>query len=147
MALPLARLCSSMWVGAALLFVLTSVAEQTHPAFAAATRSRLALVRFPWYYGTGATLLGTACLASASGRRRSPAILLLLAGLLMCGDYFWIYWPLAATLADAGDGDSAVFGTLHRWSELVNSVGFLLTGAAAVQLCLSCPPAASSSTA
>src|SRR3712207_5349650 len=90
--LTLARLGSAMWVGAALLFVTTSVTEQLQPTFDPATKDTLALIRFPWYYGTGATLLAAAFLSTLfaglrRGTRTAALLLLVAAGLLMSGDY------------------------------------------------------------
>lgn len=138
--LTAARLCSAIWVGAALLFVFTSVTEQLEPAFDIAVRNRLAMIRFPWFYGTGAVLLiaatcATACLAL---RRRTAlvAFVLLSAALaVMAGDYAFVYRPLRASLNPPGAARGAEFQRLHAWSERLNSLGFLLSAGAAATLC------------
>lgn len=138
--LTLARLCSAMWIGAALLFVLTSITEQTQPAFNAATRDRLALIRFPWYYATGATLLilsaGGAGVVAIRCRMGRVATLCLVAALtVMAGDYLFVYGPLRESLTPPGSDRTATFERLHVWSERVNSAGFLLAATAAMLLC------------
>ncbi len=50
--------------GAAILFVITSVAEQTAPDFDSMIRDRLATIRFPYYYVYGFASLGIACLSA-----------------------------------------------------------------------------------
>jgi hypothetical protein len=140
--LAIARICSAMWIGAALLFVLTSVTEQLEPGFDAATRDRLALIRFPWYYGTGAVLLCSALVtALIAGRKRTltkiATLLLFLAGCVMMADYAFVYRPLRARLSPPGAERTADFRTLHDWSERLNSAGLLLSATAVVLLHLS----------
>lgn len=137
--LALARLCSAMWVGAALLFVATSVTEQMHPALDGDTKAMLALIRFPWYYGTGAVLLSIATIASFAAARRKAVIAaacaLACALLVMAADYLWIYRPLRDLLLPTSGGRGAEFGRLHAWSEWANSAGLLFSVIAAVILC------------
>jgi hypothetical protein len=130
--LILARICSAVWVGAALLFVITSVTEQMEPAFDAVTRDQLALIRFPWYYGTGALLLLVAFFAAlGAGRKRNrvrlAAVALLLAGCVMAADYALVFRPLKARLSPPGAERTAEFRELHAWSERLNGTGFLLS--------------------
>jgi hypothetical protein len=138
-SLAIARICSAMWIGAALLFVLTSIMEQLEPAFDTATRDRLALIRFPWYYATGAVLLfasSIAALIASRGRMltKIAVVLLLLAGSVMIVDYAFVYRPLRSRLSPPGIERFADFHQLHEWSEWLNSVGFLLTAASVVLL-------------
>ena len=75
LCLAVARFCPAAWVGAAFLFVATSVTEQVQPSFAPATKDTLALVRFPWYYGVGFALLSaTAVAVPFAGLPRGPRI-------------------------------------------------------------------------
>ncbi|HEX6985960.1 MAG TPA: hypothetical protein VF170_11320 [Planctomycetaceae bacterium] len=139
-SLTLARLCSAIWVGAALLFVATSVTEQVHPSFDPATKDTLALIRFPWYYGTGATLLAVAFVAAnfsglAAWPRRSAALLLFAAIVLMAADHAFVYRPLREVLTPPGGGRGPAFERLHVWSERLNAAGFLLSATAAAVLC------------
>lgn len=148
--LPLARLCSAMWVGAALLFVATSVTEQVHPSLDGDTKAMLALIRFPWYYGTGAVLLSIATAASLAAAARRKVVIaagcsLAVALLVMATDYLWIYRPLRALLLPQGGGRGAEFERLHAWSEWSNSAGLLFTAIAAVILCGTRGPTASES--
>lgn len=138
--LIVARLCSAMWVGAALLFVLTSVTEQVQESFSTETKDTLALIRFPWYYGTGFCLVGVSFLAtvlSSRGKTSGSVATALLAAVLvlMLVDYFFVYRPIRALLLEHQPVRSSAFESLHRWSEIINSVSFLLNLAAAVVLC------------
>ncbi len=142
--LALARLAASLWVGAALLFVVTSVAEQVYPGFDIKTKNTLALIRFPWYYGAGFSLLAVAILATRfarpASRMKMTATAFLLAALgLMSVDYTFVYRPIRATLAEHGAERDAAFQQLHTWSEGLNSVGFLFAFSAAVMLCAATP--------
>ena len=61
------RFLLAAWVGAAVLFVITSVAEQTSEHFDSLIRDQLATIRFPLYYQFGfACLFGAliACIVS-----------------------------------------------------------------------------------
>jgi hypothetical protein len=58
------RLAISFWVGGAILFVITSVAEQRNPQFDSLIRDQLATIRFPLYYIFGWGCLGTTLVAS-----------------------------------------------------------------------------------
>jgi hypothetical protein len=140
--LIVARLCSAMWVGAGLLFVMTSVTEQMHASFDPATKDTLALIRFPWYYGTGATLIAAALITTRfatlpAGARL--AVTLLLGGVLvvMCCDFWFVYRPMRDLLVPPGSGRGGAFERLHTWSEISNAAGFALSAAAAVMLCAS----------
>jgi hypothetical protein len=137
--LALARICSAVWIGAALLFVITSVTEQIEPAFDAVTRDRLALIRFPWYYGTGALLLLVAFFAAlVAGRQRVlirfAAVALFLAACVMATDYALVFQPLKSRLSPPGAQRTPEFRQLHAWSERLNSAGFLLSMAAVALL-------------
>lgn len=139
--LPPARLCSAMWVGAALLFVATSVTEQLQPSFDADTKDMLALIRFPWYYATGGALLvvsaASAVLAGSAARHRgvlAAGLLLAAAVVVMQADYFWVYRPLRELLA-SGSEHGPDFERLHSWSERLNVIGLLLSAVGAAILC------------
>ena len=134
-----------MWVGAALLFVATSVTEQVHPSFDVETKNTLALIRFPWYYGTSFPLLLTAAVAAlAAGWRRpkntnaatASSLLLFFAQGILGIDFSLVYRPLRKLLESPGTGRGAEFERLHFWSEGLNSAVFLLAAAAAVTLCV-----------
>ncbi|MGC1275953.1 MAG: hypothetical protein WBC44_19785 [Planctomycetaceae bacterium] len=142
--LTLARLCSAIWIGAAFLFVVTSVTEQVHPAFDGATKDTLALIRFPWFYGTGFTLLAVAFLATCftrlAARTRTTALLLLLGAIvLMSADHIFIYRPMRELLSSPDASRGATFDRLHAWSEQINVAGFLLSLTASITLCAANP--------
>lgn len=140
-SLTLARFSAAMWVGAAFLFVVTSVTEQTQPSFDGATKDTLALIRFPWYYGTGGALLlvgmVSAAIASQKGENTAAvgAVLLLIAAAILGADYVWVYRPLRELLLAPGADRGPAFDRLHHLSEGLNTAGFLLSAVAAVVLC------------
>jgi hypothetical protein len=144
LALCLARFCVSAWVGAAVLFVIIAVREVTFPQFTSVVKDQLAVIRFPAYYVTGATLLGAAWLGTLAasghphlsrGRRVVAAGLLLLALGEMAVDYVWIYRPLEALVTPAGKPRTSEFATLHRWSTWVNVANVVVCAIAAGVLC------------
>ncbi|MGE3998773.1 MAG: hypothetical protein AB7I48_01050 [Planctomycetaceae bacterium] len=134
------RLALSAWIGAATLFVIDGVRLVTADVFGSVERDHIALIRFPPYYLTGAT-----CLAFAIGgmmlartlpgmnRRRWTAVLvlILLASAAMLVDYVWVYSPLAQMITPPGIARPAGFRTLHRASEIVNTIQIGLCLAAA----------------
>lgn len=143
LCLTLARFCLSAWVGAAGLFVVTSIHEQRSPRLDSSTKDVLALLRFPDYYLFGfalvATGLGCALAARnhpALGRRRAwLAVALIAAALLvMLGDYLFVYRPLAASISPPGAPRTPRFETLHAVSEFINHAHVSLCLAAAILL-------------
>lgn len=154
--LAIARLCSAMWVGAAFLFVVTSVTEQVQPSFDSETKDTLALIRFPWYYGTSFPLLLTAASAALLAGWRAPkntnpatvsGLLLYLAQGLLWIDYTRVYRPMRDLLASPGTGRGPAFERLHSWSEWLNAAVFLLTAVAAATLCAARMPRETEGTA
>lgn len=140
LGLWLARLAVSAWVGAATLFVIVGVSEVTTADFDSVIRDRLVVVRFPWYYAAGFTLVavGTVGTALARGhaqlshRRWICALGLLVLGLAgMTADYVAIYRPLEQMVTPPGKPRMQEFVTLHEWSARVNGVNLLLCAAAA----------------
>lgn len=138
--LVLQRLLLSAWVGGAVLFVVTSVAEQQFDGFSAAMKNQLALIRFPKYYAFGfgalilASLGGVVRLVSGSGDRITKVVtgLLLCATVLMAIDYMFIYEPLAEMMRDAERPRDAAFRRYHDASKYINAAGILLALLAAV---------------
>jgi hypothetical protein len=135
-----ARLAVSAWVGAAMLFVIVGVEEVTTPEFDSLIRDRLVLLRFPWYYATGFTLvaagwLGTLLSGRSAGlppRAKWLSIgLLTLALLGMAADFALIYRPLEQMITPPGKPRTERFVELHRWSARVNGVNLLLCAVAA----------------
>ena len=144
LALMLARLCATAWVGAAALFVVVGVLEVTAPNFTSETKDQLAVLRFPAYYLCGAVLIGVALLSSAAaiGHGQLPrwrgwvATGLLAAALATLGaDYILVYKPLERLITPPGKPRTSEFIALHRWSSRVNSVQVGLCAVSAVLLC------------
>lgn len=143
LSLTLARLAITFWVGGALLFVTTSVAEQRF-AFPQTVKNELALIRFPWYYRFGFTLLGVTLVAGHLARNhgdlRGPTRLLIPSTLalsltLMAIDYQWVYLPLAELMTPADKPMAPAFQGYHHASKWINITHVGLATAAAVFLC------------
>jgi hypothetical protein len=134
-AVAWARFAASAWVGAATLFVITSVMEVTDPRLESTVRDVLVAVRFPAFYATGAVLLGTAWLATLVARRWFAAFVLAVTLGLMAADYFAVYQPLVELVTPPGRPRTEAFQTYHRWSEGLNGVELLLSLVAALTLC------------
>lgn len=142
--LMLARFCLSAWVGAAALFVVNGVQQVMEPEFDSTVKNRLALLRFPTYYVFGFVLVGLSlfCLAMLwrsplIARWRQSLATLLVAGSLgvMAYDYVQVYKPLEGMVTPPEEAKPAEFQTLHRRSEIVNSVHVGLCLAAAILVC------------
>lgn len=142
--LMLARFALSAWIGAAGLFVVTSVREVLSPEFNTMTKDLLVALRFPPYYVAGFTLMSIGLIGtlaakghpSVSGRRWSLAVVLLILTLaLMLGDFVWIYRPLAAMISPPGQVRTDAFANYHHLSEGINSLDVALCFVAALLLC------------
>jgi uncharacterized membrane protein YdcZ (DUF606 family) len=140
-AVVVMRFSLSAWFGAALLFVITSVAEQVFPEFTSKIRDQLATIRFPWYYATG-TLCCTFALSagivcrSLSRRLTLALVAAALASSVMAADYFSIYRPLQELIIPPGQPRTDEFEHLHTWSRNVNMLHLLLVLYAAIQASL-----------
>ncbi len=143
LCLTIARFALSAWIGAAALFVVTSITEQRSTAFGSEVKNVLAALRFPAYYGFGFVLVGLGLVGGRMGidrrhnRRRWWVLVgcLVLALLLMSIDYFAIYSPLFAIVTDPSGVRDARFLQLHRWSEQINTVDVTLCAIAAIAAC------------
>lgn len=142
----LVRLALGCWVGGAVLFVITSVAEQTSPMFDSRTRDQLATIRFPYYYlycwiclGTAlaAAVLGAICSSKCLRRRMMVAagLTLISLGIAIC-DYHWVYKPLQALIIPPGEVRSQAFLTLHNRSRHINELHLTIALIAAIIICL-----------
>ena len=139
--LMIARLSLAAWVGAAGLFVATSIRE-VRPRqagfefeFDSTTRDQLVTLRFPLYYGFGFALVGAglvatgaACGHPAVGRRRFwiAIALLVIAVVTMIADYVWVYQPLTAMIDPPGGTKPASFVTYHNASKWINETNVTL---------------------
>jgi hypothetical protein len=137
-AITIARIVSSAWVGAAVLFVINGVQQATSGQFESMTTDQLVVLRFPSYYVMGFSLVGAAWLGSAfsgeqlSLRRRGTVLGLFgLALGMMLFDYLVVYVPLAEMITPPGQARPQGFQTLHHWSKMINAVdvGLVLLGA------------------
>ena len=141
--LMIARFALSAWIGAAALFVCTSISEQIAPTFDSDMKNTLAAIRFPWYYGFGFGLVGIGFVGSMIGVRRAEqrhrwAVVvtsLVLALTLMAFDYIAVYTPLYEIVTSPTAVRDARFVELHRWSERINSIDILLCMIAALAVC------------
>ncbi len=137
------RVLLCAWVGAAVLFVITSVAEQQFDGFASSIKNQLAMIRFPKYYVFGSvallTSLGCSTVRVASGERTrasfSVLLLLFAANVLMLIDFVFIYLPLHEIMVDLLRPRDDDFQWYHNASKYINSVGLLLTAIAAAIVC------------
>ena len=140
------RLALSFWVGGAVLFVMTSVAEQRHSQFDSVIRDQLATIRFPYYYLFGWTCLGTAISASALAailshgclRKRMLAAFAftILSTAIAVLDYGWVYRPLQELISPPGLARTEQFITLHQRSRTINEVHLSLALIGALIACL-----------
>jgi hypothetical protein len=140
------RLAISFWVGGAILFVITSVAEQRHPQFDSLIRDQLATIRFPLYYIFGWGCLGTTLIASVIAamlnkdclRKRLLACccLALISTAIAVVDYKWVYQPLQVLITPPGQARTQQFVTLHDQSRVINEVHLTIALIAAIVICL-----------
>ena len=140
-ALVIMRLALSGWLGAAVLFVVTSIVEQLFPDFDSAVRDQLATIRFPFYYATGTfcctVALACGVLCRSIDRRRMMALLLtILASLVFVLDYWFVSRPLQELIIPSGQPRTDRFAQLHNLSGVVNSLHLLLILTAAIQTAL-----------
>ena len=143
--LSMQRFLLSAWVGAAVLFVITSVAEQQFDGFDAAMKNRLALIRFPKYYAMGFAVLlaslGGSLVRFAKGNRgKADMVVLAAVGaalLLMLGDFASVYRPLHEIMIDFERARDAEFTRYHQLSKYINATGILLSLVAATAACCS----------
>ena len=139
LCLTLARLSLAGWVGAAALFVTTSIHEQTCPEFETITKDQLALIRFPDYYTFGFVLVAIAAATGGVGlcrtrrfRRASFLVTVLLSLGLMTVDYFAVYRPLQSAITPPGQARTDTFRRLHDQSKQINEAHLILSLVAAV---------------
>lgn len=143
LCLTIARFSLSAWIGAAALFVVTSIAEQRSTAFGSDMKNVLAALRFPSYYCFGFVLVGLGLVGGVlgidrlrQGRRWFTIVsCLVLALLLMLVDYVAVYSPLYAIVTDPSGVRDARFMQLHRWSEQINTIDVALCAIAAIAAC------------
>ena len=129
-AITLLRLLLAAWIGAAVLYVITSVAEQTSDHFGSVVRDHLATIRFPLYYKFGFAIHSLALFTGVAGWRSSLAshrlrlmtilTLVSVSGAMIILDYLFVYLPLQEMITPAGKARTAEFVQLHKWSTYAN---------------------------
>lgn len=128
-ATTLLRFVLAAWIGAAVLYVITSVAEQTSEHFDSRTRDQLAALRFPLYYAFGFVMHAVALVCSlivvASAKAFRFRFLVVtgfivasLAGITL--DYFYVFQPLLDLITPAGQARTQEFVRLHNLSRSAN---------------------------
>ncbi|MGV2338412.1 MAG UNVERIFIED_CONTAM: hypothetical protein LVR18_31735 [Planctomycetaceae bacterium] len=136
-------------MGGAVLFVITSVAEQVHPRFDSAIRDQLAAIRFPLYYlycwcclglHVTASLLCAWLTRSQQKNRCAAAAGLATAALLLAvADHQLVYKPLLKLITPPGKPRTQEFDRLHSASRTVNQVHVGLAAIAGILTCLPLP--------
>jgi len=135
------RFLLAAWIGAAVLYVITSVAEQTSEHFDSRIRDQLAALRFPLYYQFGfvmhaaALACGLLVTATAVAHRTrfavvSGLIVLSLAGITL--DYLYVFQPLLELITPAGQARTQEFVRLHNLSRYANQAHIMLMMVAGV---------------
>lgn len=142
LAIVVLRLMLSAWIGAAILFVITSVAEQTSEHFGSLIRDQLAAIRFPHYYFFGCcihvsclVLSAFVAMVSANAVRRRflyVGVFVLLSAMGMIADYQLVYQPLLELITPPGQVRTPEFTRLHNLSRYANQVHLSLMFVAAV---------------
>jgi len=138
----LSRFAISAWVGAACLFVLTTLREVHSPKLDSVTKAELVTLRFPVYYGFSFGLLAMALIMAlcwspiVSGLRRWTTLgLLSLILVVTAVDYIWIYKPLEKMTAATDEARPAEFVVLHQASRWINTGQVSASALAALIVC------------
>ncbi|MEZ6132107.1 MAG: hypothetical protein R3C59_25890 [Planctomycetaceae bacterium] len=138
----LSRFAMSAWVGAAALFVVTTLREVHSPQLDSATKSELAVLRFPGYYMFAFSLVAAALVfglcaspAVSKFRRRTTLSLVGIVLVLTAIDYEWVYGPLAHMTAAVEEARPASFVNYHRASKWLNTAQVSLSAIAALLMC------------
>ncbi len=142
LCLTVSRFALSAWVGAATLFVVTTLREVQSPNLTSPTKAHLAALRFPPYYALAFSLIGVALLCAMVGlrsagrwRQVSAVSLIALALLLTTADYHWVYKPLEQMTAAAEQSRPANFVSYHHASKWINAVQVTVSMIAALTVC------------
>ena len=141
-AITTLRFLLSAWIGAAVLYVITSVAEQTSDNFDSLIRDQLATIRFPLYYAFGAVIFVSTglmalvtMLSAPDGQNRRAKIILGLivaASIVFVADYSLVYRPLQELIIPPGQARTQEFVRLHNLSRHANELHLTIMLLAAV---------------
>lgn len=144
------RFTLAVWVGAAVLYVVTSVTEQMSPFFDLQTRDQLAVIRFPLYYRFGfgchiaCALAGVVVWRTAPQNRRATflfvLVLVMISSLLITLDHRLIYQPLETLIVPAGKTRGVDFERLHTLSKRANMVHVMIMAFAGILAMLPLKP-------
>ena len=145
--LTTARFCVTAWVGAAVLFVITSVKEVTtsQPSITSEVKDALVTIRFPPYYVMGFLLVvtGIVCcglyLKHPAGRSKRMGVCLVLLSvslIAMIVDYVFVYLPLVEMVTPPGGVKPSNFRDYHNASMYINAFDIGLCLIAGLLLCL-----------
>jgi hypothetical protein len=142
LCLTLSRFTIAAWVGAAALFVVTTLSEVHSPNLDSVAKAELAVLRFPAYYMFAFGLVAAALILSAcwpttvSKLKRWTASSLLMLILILTGiDYVWIYTPLVQMTAAVDEARPAAFVSLHETSKWINTSQICVSIVAALTVC------------
>jgi hypothetical protein len=142
LAITVARVAFSAWVGAACLFIVIILRDVQSPDLSSIEKARIAVERFPVYYQFAFTLLVPGSVLSLIGlktshKRRGLFIqtLVCIPLLLVTVDYFAIYLPLQEMTAATDEARPASFLDYHHASKRINAVQIAVTVMAAIALC------------
>ena len=146
LCLTLSRFALSAWVGAACLFIVTTLQDVHSPDLDSVDKAEIAVQRFPVYYNFAFSLLGTALVLAVCGlhrvtglRKYTILLLVLLPVALTAIDYVWVYKPLEAMTANVEQARPAQFVDLHSASKWINTVQVSASVIAALALCWPLP--------
>ncbi|MBL4883455.1 MAG: hypothetical protein JKY95_02825 [Planctomycetaceae bacterium] len=137
--LCLARFSITVWFGAAVMFVVLTVAEILSGQFNSIVLDQLILTRFPIYYLFTFVLLATSWISgvfywrlSALRRAKLFTILVSISLIILISDYIWVYKPLEDMLTPAGSARSQEFPFYHKLTEALNTVAMLINLTASI---------------
>jgi len=137
----LLRVVLAAWIGAAVLYVMTSVAEQTSEHFDSRMRDQLAAIRFPIYYAFGFVMhvvalicAGLVTVGTQVHRLRFGIVagLIVVSLLGMTLDYLLVFQPLLELITPAGQVRTPEFVRLHNLSRYANQAHLTVMMMAAV---------------
>lgn len=142
LCLATSRFAISAWVGAACIFIATTLRDVHSTTMDSVAKAELAVQRFPVYYNFAFALLGAAfvlgiCgLIKATAQRKAVTIQLLLLPLVLTViDYLWVYRPLESMTVSVHEARPAQFVTFHTASKWINIVQVSASVAAAIAVC------------
>lgn len=142
LCLMLSRLTTAAWVGAACLFIVTTLQDVHSPELSSVDKAEIVVRKFPIYYRFGFGLLIPALLLAVagqplfSGKRRWLIGGLVFFPLLLLGaDYVWIYEPLETMTAAVDRARPAEFIDYHSASKWINTVQVTSAVVATVAVC------------